>query len=66
MAIVVAIFGALVVVRMLILGGASADCKGFRREEQPAVYWTIVLVAVLIDAFFFYLALTPAFRWGLP
>ena len=55
--LIVAVFGAIVVVRMLVLGAASADGLGFRRDEQPEVYWVIVAIAVVIDAAFFYLAL---------
>jgi hypothetical protein len=55
--LVVAIFGAIVVIRMLVLGAASADGLGFRHDEQPVVYWLIVVIAVAIDAAFFYIGL---------
>ena len=55
--LIVAVFGAAVVVRMLVLGAASADGRGFRRDNDALVYWFIVFVAVIIDVAFFYLAL---------
>lgn len=55
--LLVALFGAFVVIRMLISGGASADGQGFRREDQPFIYWCIVTVALGVDLFLFYLAL---------
>jgi hypothetical protein len=51
-----AIFGLIVFMRMLVLGGASADAQGFRREDQPFVYWSIVIVGMLADAALFYCA----------
>jgi hypothetical protein len=48
-------FGAFVIYRTLKTGGASADGEGFRREEQPALYWTIFAGAVLVECAFLYL-----------
>ncbi len=44
-------------IRMLKKGGASADGEGFRRDEQPAVFWTIFSAGVVIECGFLYLTL---------
>jgi hypothetical protein len=48
-------FGAFVLIRMLRKGGASADGEGFRRDEQPALFWTIFSAGVFIECGFLYL-----------
>ncbi len=53
-----AAFGLIVIIRMLVLGGASANAQGFRREEQPFAYWFIVLVGSIVDVLLFYCAYT--------
>lgn len=58
MAYLAAFFGLIVVVRMLIVGGASADGKGFRRENQPGAFWTIVVVAIIVDLLLFFIAIS--------
>ena len=52
----VAIFGTFVVGRMLFNGSASADGQGLRREDQPFLYWAIVLAGVTAVGGLFYLA----------
>ena len=52
----VGIFGLIVVGRVLIIGGASADGQGFRRDEEPFLYWSIVAAGSAIVGFLFYLA----------
>lgn len=47
--LVVAIFGAVVIGRMLLLGSAAADGQGLRRDEQPVTYWIIVVIAIVAD-----------------
>ena len=54
----VGIFGAIVVGRMLFNGSASADGQGLRREDQPFLYWAIVLAGVAVVGFLFYLAIS--------
>lgn len=51
-----AVFGLVVIIRMLVLKGASADAQNFRREDQPLAYWSIVVAAGLIDLALFVLA----------
>ena len=55
--LVASAFGAFVLIRMLKKGGASADGEGFRRDEQPAVFWTIFSAGVVIECGFLYLTL---------
>lgn len=52
----VAIFGLIVLVRTVIIGGASADGQSFRRDRQPLLFWTILSVGAVIDILLFYLA----------
>jgi len=54
-------FGLFVVGRMIVLGGASADGQGFRRDEQPAIYWTIVAIGCAIVCGLFYIAIVDPF-----
>lgn len=51
-----AVFGLIVIIRMAILGGASADGQSLRREEHPVIYWVIFSTAILIDLVLFYFA----------
>jgi hypothetical protein len=50
-ALVVAAIGIVAIARMLVTGSASADGKSLRRDEEPAVYWTLFVAAILIVAF---------------
>ncbi len=43
--------------RALVIGSASVDGQGFQREDEPMLYWSIVLAGLLIACFLFYLAL---------
>jgi hypothetical protein len=54
-------FGLFVVGRMIVLGGASADGQGFRRDDQPIIYWTIVAIAFAIVCSMFYIAMVEPF-----
>jgi hypothetical protein len=51
------VLGLFVIGRALVIGSASVDGEGFRREDEPMLYWAIVLAGALITCFFFYLAL---------
>ena len=53
----VGIFGLVVVGRMLFNGSASADGQGFRRDNEPFLYWSIVTAAAAVVGFFFDLSL---------
>ena len=52
----IAVFGVIVIIRMLLLGGATADGQGLRRDENPAVYWSILSIAVIVDLLLLYFA----------
>jgi hypothetical protein len=56
-ALAAGIFGLFVLIRMLWIAGASADGEGFRRAEQPILYWGIFAAGVLVDGALFYFAL---------
>ena len=51
------ILGLFVVGRALIIGSASVDGEGLRRDEEPMFYWPIVAAAVLITGFLLYRAI---------
>jgi hypothetical protein len=53
---VVALFGAVIIARMLLLGSAAADGEGLKRDEQPAVFWGVVTLAISADAALFVFA----------
>jgi heme/copper-type cytochrome/quinol oxidase subunit 1 len=50
-ALVIATIGAVAIVRMVVTGSAAADGKSLRRDEEPVVYWTVIVAAILIVAF---------------
>jgi hypothetical protein len=54
-------FGVFAVGRMIVLGSASTDGQGFRRDEEPVIYWTIVALGCAIVGFFFYIAIFEPF-----
>jgi hypothetical protein len=47
------VFGTLALVRGFRTGDASGDGR-IRRDEKPALYWSLALMAVAIVASFFY------------
>jgi len=57
-ALLVGLFGLLVVGRALVVGGASADGEGFRRDEEPMLYWSIVAAGTAITCFLLYLGIS--------
>jgi hypothetical protein len=54
--LLIGVLGVVVVGRALVIGGASVDGEGFRREDEPMLYWSIVAAGVLISGFCFYQA----------
>jgi hypothetical protein len=50
-ALVIAAIAAVAIVRMVVTGSAAADGKSLRRDEEPAIYWTVFAAAILIAAF---------------
>jgi hypothetical protein len=53
--LLVGVFMMFVVGRALVIGGASADGQGFRREDEPALYWSIVGAGFIGACFLLYL-----------
>jgi hypothetical protein len=41
-------------IRTLVVGGASADGQGLRRDDTPEVYWAIILAGALAGGFLIY------------
>ena len=52
----VGLIGVFAVGRALVIGSASTDGQGFRRDEEPMLYWSIVAAGVLMTGFLFYVA----------
>ena len=57
-AVVVGIFCLFVVGRALVIGGASAGGEGFRREDEPFLYWSIIAAGIAVTCFLLYLGFT--------
>jgi len=57
--LLVGLFCLFAVGRALVIGGASADGQGFRREDEPLLYWSIVTAGVVMTCFLFYVAFAP-------
>jgi hypothetical protein len=57
-ALLAGLFGVIVVVRALVVGGASADGQGFRREDEPMLYWSIVAAGTAATCFLLYLGIS--------
>jgi hypothetical protein len=55
-------FGLVVLGRMLFLGSAAPNGESFRRDEEPAVYLTIVAVGCAAVCGLFYIGLFDPFR----
>jgi hypothetical protein len=43
--------GVIAILRITITGSASLDGVGLRREDQPEVYWTVLLASLLVTGF---------------
>lgn len=56
LALIAAIFGIIVIIRSVIIGSVSPDGHGFRRDEQPTLFWSILFIIVTIDLWLFYIA----------
>lgn len=54
-------FGLFVVGRMLVLGSATPNGEGFRRDEESAAYWTTVAFGCVVVCMFFYIAIYDPF-----
>jgi hypothetical protein len=50
-ALAVAAIGAVAIIRIVLTGAASVDGDGLRRSDQPEVYWTVLIAALLLEAF---------------
>jgi hypothetical protein len=57
-ALLVGVFVVAVVGRALVIGSASIDGEGFRREDEPTLYWSIVLAGIVIATFLLYLGVS--------
>jgi lipid-A-disaccharide synthase-like uncharacterized protein len=55
-AFLVGIFGIIVLVRMILIGGASVSGDNFRRSEQPVLFWSIFVFGLIGVIFIFYFA----------
>jgi hypothetical protein len=53
---IVGILAVVAAMRAVKLGGASADGKGFRRDEVPLVFWAIVILEIGIACTLFWRA----------
>lgn len=56
-ALVVGALTAAVTIRGLLNGSGSVDGEGFRREEEPLLYWSIIAAGAAIAAFLLYFGL---------
>lgn len=45
-----------VIGRALVIGSASIDGRSLRRDQEPALYWGIILAAVFMGCFLLYVA----------
>ena len=50
-ALVVGILLGILTIRALVVGGASVGGDALRRDEEPLIYWTIVIVSALAAGF---------------
>ena len=50
------LFGAFVVARALKTGSGTPDGQGLRRDEQPVIFWMIVILGVCVVAALFFFA----------
>jgi hypothetical protein len=57
-ALAVGVLTAAVTVRGLVNGSGSADGQGFRREDEPLLYWSIIVAGALVTVLLFYVGLT--------
>lgn len=57
-ALAVAAVITLAIGRMLFVGSASADGQGLRREDQPLIYWSIVVIGIVADIALIYFGLS--------
>lgn len=51
---VVRIVGGVAIIRILRTGSASVDGEGFRRDDDPFSFWTILLVGVALIGLLFF------------
>lgn len=49
-------FSLFVVVRALVLGGASADGEDITRKDDPIFFWSTIIVGCAIAGFLFFKA----------
>jgi hypothetical protein len=54
-ALVVGLLGVFAVGHALVSGSAAADGEGFRREDEPLLYWSITAAGAAITCFLLYL-----------
>jgi hypothetical protein len=47
---------------MLVVGGASADGQGFRRDKESTIYWAIVALAALVVSALLYIGIFNPFE----
>jgi hypothetical protein len=54
--IALGVFGVILTIRALIMGGTSASARTITRSDEPLAYWSTIVAAVLITVFFFWKA----------
>jgi hypothetical protein len=57
-ALIVGVFVVFVVGRALVIGSASAGGESLRREDEPALYWSVITAGVAIAIFLLYLGIS--------
>ena len=50
-ALAVGVVATLVLIRTLVIGSASPGGEALRRDEEPALYWSVVLFNLALVAF---------------
>jgi hypothetical protein len=52
-ALAIAALVAVAIVRMFPTGSASVDGEALRRDEEPEIYWSVFVAALLIEGLLF-------------